>query len=170
MQEVLIRSYALSDAFQHSARTFRNRLVLTTAIVVLGAGCLVLLQWRLPGAAIFVLPKGTEHLPRWCVLLLVLLFGSLGALLTAIPAMASLPRIDSAYNFPLQESFVKIAVGSISAVAGVLLIGNTGVSEGFPSLQALLGIATVFGAGQQAITRYLDKRAIDLAALGDQVA
>jgi len=118
MQEVLIRSYALSDAFQHSARAFRNRLVLTTAIVMLGAGCLVLLQWRLPDAAIVVMPTGAEHLPRWCVLLLVLLFGSLGALLTAIPAMAALPQVDSAYNFPLQQSFVKIAVGSISAMVG----------------------------------------------------
>jgi hypothetical protein len=162
MQVVFRKSYSGSNTFHHSARAFRNRLVITDVIIILVAIALVLLQWRMPQAAIIALPKDSAGLNRWAVMLLVMVFGCVGALVTAIPSMASLPRLSSPYNFPFQQSFVKIVLGSLTAVVGVVVIGNTGVATGFASLQSLLGVAIVFGAGQQAVTHILDNRAKEI--------
>lgn len=164
MQSVIRKSWNQSDAFHASVRAFRNRLVVTSCIVVLVSAVLVIVQWRLPSAPIFQLTKDSKHLHRWTAMLLIMLFGSVGALVTAIPSMAALPRVSSPYNFPLQQALLKIAVGSLSALVGVIAIGNPGVSDGFSSLSTLLGVATVFGAGQQAVTRFLDKRAGQIVA------
>jgi hypothetical protein len=159
MQEVLRRSFAHSNTFHAAARGFRNRLLITSGIVVLVVVALIVLQATLPEAKMFELPSDSTDLSRWTALLLIMLFGSVGALITAIPAMAAVPQVRSPYNFPLQQALVKIVVGSLSAVVGVVTIGNPGVATGFASLEAVLGIAIVFGAGQQAVTRFLDKRA-----------
>jgi hypothetical protein len=133
-------------------------------VTLVVAVSLVIIQWRLPTAKIIPLPAGTTDLSRWAVMLLVIVFGTLGALITTIPSMAAIPRVSGPYNFPLQQSFVKMFVGSLSALVGVVVIGNTGVASGFASLQSLLGVAIVFGAGQQAVTQFLDKRAGEIIA------
>ncbi len=164
MQAVLQRSFQQSDAYHRAARAFRNRLVITIIVTLVVAVSLVIIQWRLPTAKIIPLPAGTTDLSRWAVMLLVIVFGTLGALITTIPSMAAIPRVSGPYNFPLQQSFVKMFVGSLSALVGVVVIGNTGVASGFASLQSLLGVAIVFGAGQQAVTQFLDKRAGEIIA------
>jgi hypothetical protein len=155
MQAVLQRSFQQSDAYHRAARAFRNRLVITIIVTLVVAVSLVIIQWRLPTAKIIPLPAGTTDLSRWAVMLLVI---------TTIPSMAAIPRVSGPYNFPLQQSFVKMFVGSLSALVGVVVIGNTGVASGFASLQSLLGVAIVFGAGQQAVTQFLDKRAGEIIA------
>lgn len=162
MIEVVRRSFNLSDSFHEDARSFRNRLVVTTLLILAVAVSLVTMQWRLPEAAIFQLPPDHSGLPRWALAMLIMVFGSVGALVTAIPAMAAIPTVRSPYNFPLQQGLLKVFLGS--AMVGVVVIGSTGVTTGFASLQALIGVAIVFGAGQQAITQFLDKRAGQLVA------
>lgn len=159
MIEVMRRAFNQSDSFHEDARSFRNRLVVATLLTVLVAISLVILQWRLPNAAIFQLPPDHAGLPRWALTMLVMVFGSVGALVTAIPAMAAVPTVRSPYNFPLPQGLLKIFLGSLTAMVGVVVIGSTGVTTGFASMQALLGIAIAFGAGQQTITQFLDKRA-----------
>jgi hypothetical protein len=88
-----------------------------------------------------------------------MVFGSVGALVTAIPAMARIPTVHSPFNFPLPQGLLKIVLGSLTALVGVIVIGTTGLNDGFSSLTSLIGVAIVFGAGQQAITQFLDKRA-----------
>jgi type IV secretory pathway VirB2 component (pilin) len=159
MQTVMRDSFSQSDAFHHETRSFRNRLVVFTLVgigVVIG---LALLQWRLPTAPVFAVPKDAHSMSRWALLMLVMVFGSIGALVTIIPSMAAIPRVSSPFNFPLQQAFLKFVLGSLTAVVGVIAIGSTGVTNGFASLQALVGIAIIFGAGQQAVTQFLDKRA-----------
>src|SRR5262249_12626046 len=116
MQAVLRKSWNQNDRFHASVRAFCNRLVVTSAIVIVVSALLVVVQWRLPSAHIFQLTKDSTHLRRWTAMLLIMLFGSVGALVTAIPSMAAIPRVDSPYNFPLQQAFVKITVGSLSAL------------------------------------------------------
>jgi len=96
--------------------------------------------------------------------MLVMGFGSLGALDTAIPAMSAIPTVKTPYNFPLAQWLLKIVLGSLTAIVGVVVIGSAGITVGIASMQALIGIAVVFGAGQQAITQFLDKRAGELIA------
>lgn len=153
------RAFTVSDAFHRSARGFRNRLLITSIIVVVVAVGLVLLQWRLPDAHMFSVPQDATSLSRWALMMLVMVFGLLGSLVTTIPSMAKIPTVSSPFNFPLQQSLVKISLGSLTGLVGVIAIGTGGVTSGFTSLQALIAIAIVFGAGQQAVTQFLDNRA-----------
>ena len=164
MQAVLNESFEQSDSYHRAARAFRNRLVITIVVTLVVTASLIVIQWRLPTARILPLPRGAADLSRWAVMLLVIVFGTVGALITTIPSMAAIPRVSGPYNFPLQQSFVKVFVGSLSALVGVVAIGNTGLASGFASLQSLLGVAIVFGAGQQAVTQFLDKRAGEIIA------
>jgi hypothetical protein len=159
MRSVAARAFASRDEFHQSARAFRNRLLVTTVIIIWVAIGLVILQWRLPDAPIFAVPGDSRALSRWALLLLVMFFGSLGALVTTIPSMAAIPSVTTPFNFPMQQWIVKITFGALTAVAGVIAIGNMGVTNGFNSLQSLIGVAVIFGAGQQAVTQFLDKRA-----------
>ena len=159
MRGVMRSSFAQSDAFHEDARNFRNRLVVSTVITVVVAIALILLQWRLPHAPIFQRPKDVAKASRWTLTMLIMVFGGVGALVTAIPAMAAIPTVRSPYNFPLPQALLKIALGSLTAMVGVVVIGSSGVTKGFSSLEALIAIAVVFGSGQQAITQFLDKRA-----------
>jgi hypothetical protein len=160
---VMRRSFALSARTRKDTRSFRNRLVIMTALSVLAASALLVVQWRLPDAAIVQPPDGGTDMARWALLLLVMIAGMIGALVSAIPSVAAIPRSRGPYNFPLQQALLKVALGSLTAVIGVIVIGNTGVS-GFESVQALVGVAVVFGAAQQVVTQFLDRRAGELVA------
>jgi hypothetical protein len=153
------KNFSLSDGFNRDARAFRNRLVVMSLIALATSITLVFLQWRLPQAAIVQAPKGSSGVSRWALMLLVMAFGSIGSLISTIPALAAIPRVKSPYNFPLQQALLKVVLGSLTALVGVIVTGSAGVTSGFGSLQALIGIAVVFGAAQQAVTQYLDRRA-----------
>ena len=159
IQAVLEASFRHRNAYHGAARALRNRLIVVTLLVVAIAAGLVVTQWAIPQA--HVLPRpGDDRSARWVTMLLVMLFGALGALITAIPVMAALPRVASPYNFPLQQSLMKIAVGTLTGLVGVVVIGLPAASSGdTSSFSALVGAAIVFGAGQQAVTRFLDTRA-----------
>jgi hypothetical protein len=160
---VMRRSFALAARTRKDTRAFRNRLVILTALTVLAASALLVVQWRLPTAAVLEPPEEGTSLARWTLLLVVMVAGMIGALVSAIPAVAAIPRSRSPYNFPLPQAFLKVALGSLTAVVGVIVVGNTGVA-GFDSVQALAGVAVVFGAAQQAVTQFMDRRAGELVA------
>ena len=156
---ILEKSHTQSDQFHREARGFRNRIVVTS-LIAFGAGSLLLLsQAVLANAVIIPRPPNADGLARWELVLLIMGFGSFGALLSTIPAMAAVPTLQSPFNFPLQQAYLKIILGSLTAVIGVVLIGGTDVTTGPRSLEALLGLATAFGAAQQAVTQYLDRKA-----------
>jgi len=159
LQSVLRRSFAQTDAFHHDSRAFRNRLVVTSLLALSTAFAIIVVQWRLPRADIIQRPTGGEDVSRWALLILVMAFGAVGGLITSIPALAALPRVKGPFNFPLQQAFLKIALGSVTAVVGVIVTGSAGVTTGYASMQALAGVALVFGAAQQAVTQFLDRRA-----------
>jgi hypothetical protein len=156
---VLNKASSMNDAFHRDARAFRNRLIVISLISLVTSALLVILQWRLPSASIIEHPKGATGESAWALMLLVMVFGCVGALVSAIPAMAAIPRVKSPFNFPLQAALMKVFVGSLTALVGVIVTGSAGVTNGYASLGALIGIAVVFGASQQAVTQYLDKRA-----------
>jgi hypothetical protein len=164
MQPVLHAAFQQYNSLEAAALSFRNRLFATTLFVLVVDTGLIVLQSVFPEAHIMRVPSDSDGLSAWVVMLLVMLFGGIGALVTAIPAMADVPQVSDAYNFPMQQSFVKIAAGTLSALVGVVAIGNPGLTEGFTSLATLLGTAVIFGAGQQAVTRFLDHRADQIIA------
>ena len=109
---------------------------------------------------IFAILYNSGNLSRWALMLLVMILGGLGALVTTIPSMAAaIPTVVSPFNFPMRQAFVKITFGTLTVIVGVIAIGNAGVTNGFDSLQSLIGVDVIVGAGQQAVTQFLDKRA-----------
>jgi hypothetical protein len=153
------RSFEAADLNHESARSFRNRLVVATFIVLIVAIGLLVFQWRLPKAIYFPEPADHPGLSPLTLTALVMIFGIVGALLTAIPAMSRIDPLHSPFNFPLPQAVLKIGLGSLTALIGVIVVGTSGVTQGFASVASLIGLAVVFGAGQQAVTQLLDKRA-----------
>jgi hypothetical protein len=90
-----------------------------------------------------------------------------GAMFTAIPAISKIPSNFGPFNLPLQQGLLKIAFGPLVAVVGIALL-NTGVSpQTVPkTLPSLLLMAALFGAGQHAVTKYVDQRAEQILAAG----
>jgi uncharacterized membrane protein len=95
----------------------------------------------------------------WALLLVVMVFGCLGAFLTAIPALTQVPRTRSPFNVPLQQTLLKLVLGALTGVVGVMIVGSGIVSAGLESVASMLVLAVVFGAGQQAVTRFVDQYA-----------
>jgi hypothetical protein len=148
-----------SDQQHKEARALRNRILRITLMLVALAGVLVVLQWRLPSATMIAAPKGVENVPAWALLLMVMALGCLGGFLTAIPAVTRTPRTRSPFNVPLQQTLLKLVLGALTAVVGVMIVGSGMVSTGLQSVASMLVLAVVFGSGQQAVTGFVDQYA-----------
>lgn len=161
----LRQAFDRSDQFHRDLRALRNRIVVISLITIMIDAGIVVLQVFLPKAPILYTQMPHLSLARWQVVLLVMVFGCVGALLSAIPAMAAIPRVSSPFNVPLQQGLLKLIAGSLTAFVGVLLAGSTtGITTGFTSLPAMLAASAAFGAGQQVVTQFLDRRAGQIAS------
>jgi hypothetical protein len=153
-----------ADQANREARYLRNRLLIASAFSVLFAVAIVLTQLSLPGVS-FVDSRWDGS--GWSYLVVVMVFGGVGAMFTAIPAISKIPSNFGPFNLPLQQGLLKIAFGPLVAVVGIALL-NTGVSAQFvpKTLPSLLLMAVLFGAGQHAVTKYVDQRAEQILAAG----
>lgn len=168
----LRRYYDRSDRRFEEARGFRNRLIRLTAI---GACISVLLL--LVGACNWLevaTPDGEKVVVRGTQdFLLVQLFGAVGAFITSLPALSRAPARRTPFRLPLHQLTLKLAVGPVFALLGVLAIqgGFVGVAKPFDSFGApLLLWATVLGGGQQAVTGLFDRKAESIAQGSPKVA
>lgn len=160
--EVLRATHTQSERANQEARYLRNRLLIASAASLLFAVLLVAAQWRLPDAA-FAGSISNWHGPAWAYLVVLMLFGGVGALFTAIPALSRIPSDFGPFNLPLQQALLKIVFGPLVAVIGLAILATNAVHVGPPATwPALLLIAVVFGAGQHAVTRYVDQRADEI--------
>jgi hypothetical protein len=148
-----------SDQQHKEARALRNRILRVTLMLVALAGVLVVLQWRLPSASMISAPKGVKNVPAWALLLMVMALGCLGGFLTAIPAVTRTPRTRSPFNVSLQQTLLKLVLGALTAVVGVMIVGSVMVSNGLQSVASMLVLAVAFGSGQQAVTGFVDQYA-----------
>lgn len=159
MRSVLIAAHAEADRANQAARYLRNRLLLVSGLGALIGTLLVLAQWWLPGDPFLTAPT-IWHRQAWVFLLVVMLFGAVGALFTAVPAMSKVPADFSPFNLPLQQALLKLVIGPLTAVVGLAILSNGDLGGGPPTTwPALLLVSVVFGAGQQAVTTYVDQRA-----------
>jgi hypothetical protein len=165
--DVLRASHEQSDRRHQEARSLRNRLVLASAMSLLLAAAVVTSQALLDGVRLLPLPTDWSG-PPFAYLLLVMLFGVVGSLFTAIPAMSRVPSDASPFNMPLQQAVLKLAFGALVAVTGLGIVSTEPLGAGGPaSLSSLLFLALIFGAGQQAVTRYVDRRADEILTAGE---
>jgi hypothetical protein len=103
---------------------------------------------------------GDQAIRGWRVVLLILLFGSVGALVTAIPPVARANGVRNPFSLPLFQLLLKLAMGPLFAIVGVLVLQDglvKGVNQA-ADLRGLLVWATLFGAAQQTVTRFIDQR------------
>ncbi|WP_142282797.1 hypothetical protein [Mycobacterium aquaticum] len=157
--EVLRAAHAKADHANREARYLRNRLLIASVFCVVFSAAIVVAQAAAPTLN-FVVPHDDWHASAWGCLVVVMLFGAVGALFTAIPAVSRIPTNVGPFNLPLQQGLLKIAFGPLVAVVGLALLGN-GIGPMKPpqTVPDLLLMAVIFGAGQHAVTRYVDKRA-----------
>jgi hypothetical protein len=161
----------VSDERYARSRNFRNQLMLTV-LSALG-GLVVLLVAAGLGVEVAVCSPDPPSCPVVAdaagpgvqALLAVLLFGAIGALVSAVRPLSRIGGSWNRFKLPTWQAAVKIAVGPLTAVLG-LLAANSGVAgiDPPPNAATVLLLAAVFGAGQQAVTRHLDRQADELLA------
>jgi hypothetical protein len=164
---VLAVAHGRADQFNQEARALRNRLLSLVVAVVAAAVVLVVAQGSMADLRLMPTVADWTDAGPLAVLHLVMLAGAFGALLTVVPVLAAAPTDFSPFNLPVPQALVKVVTGTLTAVAGVLVLKAVevnGLSSGEleVSVAALFVLAMAFGASQQAVTRLLDKRAAEL--------
>lgn len=157
--EVMRATQRCSDKKNQEARYFRNRLVIASLMSFLFTVAIFCVQLKLGNP--HLLPAIADwHHRAWAFLLVVMIFGSVGALFTTIPAMAKIPLNFSPFNFPYQQALLKILFGPLVAVIGIAILSTGDLPVKAPTtFPALALFAVFFGAGQHIVTRYVDERA-----------
>jgi len=175
----LIRAvYGVWDERYARSRSFRNRLIRTFLILVvavLGLFLLSALAGHTPEFCGLRPATAGEHAIDSCPshhaapdtsdLALVLLFGAVGGLLGALPVLARMGGSWNRFSLPSWQAALKIPTGALTGLLGALLL-NAGIAQLSPTASpaALLVTALGFGAGQQAVTRYVDRHTESLLA------
>lgn len=158
----LTAAHAASDENHRSARRFRNLLLLGSAASLIASVTVVILQGALSPVELFTRPAGWSG-PAWGFALTIVLFGMVGSLVSAIPAMAVVPADRSPFNLPLQQWLLKLTFGGVTALVGLLAVMSTAIEIGLSeTIAGVLTLAVLFGAGQQAITRFADRKAAEI--------
>jgi hypothetical protein len=162
VQALLLRTHAASDEFHESARRLRNRMLGISVFALAAEALLVIVQWGSADVHLLKPPADATGVAAWRLLLFVQLAGALGAFISALPSMITSRSGGLPYKLPFQQGLLKLAVGPLVAVAGIMLVIGGLVETTVGSTAALLGVAIVFGAGQQAVTAFADRRAAEL--------
>ncbi|MBU8861080.1 MULTISPECIES: hypothetical protein [unclassified Micromonospora] len=162
VQALLLRHHSASDEFHESARRLRNRMLGLSVFALVAEILVVLVQWRSHDVRLLEAPTDAGGVPAWRLLFFVLIAGALGAFLSALPSMITSRSGGLPYKLPFQQGLLKLAIGPLVAVVGIMLVIGGLVETSVSSTAALLGLAIVFGAGQQAVTAFADRRAAEL--------
>ncbi len=91
---------------------------------------------------------------------LVLGMGGIGAVLSVATNLAGLKPAGVRFSLTVAQGLLKIALGAITALLGIILLRTQTNAPGFLASQAgLLTTAVVFGYSQQVFTRLVDRQA-----------
>jgi hypothetical protein len=186
LREAMELTYNASDELHMRVRGFRNILLSSAALIALLMVVLVLVvqarpdamplcftptvaatseQPAAPGAPApaptTVCPSGDGQVPSGGDVVIVAGLGLLGGALAAAFAIRNVRGSSTPYDIPIALAFLKVPSGSLTAVAGILLLGGgfvPGLSE-LDSQRQILAYALLFGYAQQLGTRFIDERA-----------
>lgn len=184
VKSALTYLYDVSDQAYVRVRDFRNVLLVSAVLIAALMTGLVLAVDRHPDTVPFcfapgqtvptsdagstseqVCPSGRSEPSRADVWLIAGL-GLLGGALAAAFSIRKIRGTSLPYDIPISLSLLKVPSGSLTAVAGVLLLGGDfvpGLSE-LDSQRQILAYALVFGYAQQIATQFLDRQAQDILA------
>jgi hypothetical protein len=170
----LAAAMTAEDDQQAEVRRFRNVLFGTFASLTVVVGVLVIVAicnaklipvcLPKPGAraGTMVCPAG-GRIPGPADLPLVLGLGAIGATLAVARNLAGLEPVGVRYSLSVAQGLVKVTLGAITAVLGLLILQTqTSLPGVLGSQQALLAAALVFGYSQQIFTGLIDRQASSL--------
>lgn len=167
--DAMTGAFAASEAEHVRVRSFRNLLLASTLAVAVIAIVLGICAALSPGS--FALcgtaakgkplqcPTGGSH-PSGGDLLTVELLGLIAAAVTAAVAIRNLRGTSTPYAVPLASQLLKLPVGALTAVGG-LLLARGGAIPALDKLTAeqVRAYALVFGAAQQVFMQLVDRQA-----------
>lgn len=164
VRDLLERAHQASDEFHETVRRLRNGMLGITLLTMASVFALLGVQWRAPSIWLIPAPTNFDG-PPWVLLAFVMVAGSLGAFITAVPTTVRARSGGLPYRLPIQQGLLKLAIGPLLAVVGVMFVaGGLVAATKAESVAQLLALAVLFGSAQQALTAFADKSAGDLLA------
>ncbi|NKQ57778.1 hypothetical protein HFP15_33450 [Amycolatopsis sp. K13G38] len=159
---VLAVTHEASDMLYRQSRALRNRMLGASLVSLLAVGVAFAAQVvLLPRGQVLIHTEGTA--PSGVPLLaLVALAGLIGAVISALPVMASMPTgyRRNPYSLPVQQALLKLCAGPLTAVAGLALVAT---DVPLNDTAQVVSLAVLFGTAQHALTRIADHKAAQLA-------
>jgi hypothetical protein len=169
-------TYDILDQKHSALRLFRNALLLATLLLSVFVFTLCIITAQTPS----LLPlcftpestwvcatsagSGLPPRPSGGDIALIAFFGLLGAAVSSALAVSQLPRSKESHTISYALALFKLPLGSLTAIAGVLLVHGRfvpGLSE-LDTQPQILAYAFVFGFAQYVVTRLVDRQAKDL--------
>ena len=89
--------------------------------------------------------------------------GALGGLVAAIGALTKLRGFRNPYNLPLVQAALKVPMGALTGLVGVILVQSGSFLIDPQTGNALIAYAVFFGAAQELVTRLVDRKAGEIA-------
>ncbi|TRO58518.1 hypothetical protein [Streptomyces sp. IB201691-2A2] len=164
---LLQAAYAVQEERAVRSRNFRNRLIRAGSVLTLLLVVTVVVAWRNAGTIPVCTnscPDGAE--PGLREVGLVMLLGMLGAATHVAGRLQKMGGSWNPYNLPFYQELIKLPIGALTAVIGLLLVDTDWLPMIEPpeSWSDVLACAVVFGVAQIALTRTIDQRAEKILA------
>ncbi|MET0418131.1 MAG: hypothetical protein ABW022_19135 [Actinoplanes sp.] len=165
-------SYNSTDAQYARLRSFRNILTgVSFAVLVLLAVLAGMVQLWPQALRLCFAGEGGQACPTGTVAtaqdaLIIMVLGAAGGALAAVLTVSRLQGTSTPYSVPLALAMLKLPVGALTAVLGLILIHGRFV-PGLDNLDTpgqILAYAIVFGVAQHAVTTLVDRRGQELLA------
>lgn len=146
--------------------TFASLIIVVAILAIVGIFHAKLIPVCLPKpgakAGTLICPGGTSA-PGAADLPLVLGLGAIGATLAVAKNLTGLKPVGVRYSLSVAQGMVKVTLGAITAVLGLLILQTQSNLPGvLGTQQAILASAVVFGYSQQIFTGLIDRQATSL--------
>jgi hypothetical protein len=167
--------FEAADAEHARLRSFRNAVVGSAVVLAVILAGFIAYVWQHPDVMPLCFvgePDNTRicatggNAPQSFDLMTVAALGMLGGLLSAIVSIRNMQGTSLAYDVPTALAALKLPVGALSAMGGLLLIKANfipGLSQ-LDSQEQILAYAFVFGVAQQLLVGMVDRHAQELLA------
>jgi hypothetical protein len=164
---VIHDAHSAAEERHESERNQQRGILYIAAGLFVAAVVTIVMQAIMPVSdRIIPLPSSGAMMAGWALLALVMLFGMLGGGLSALVSlyMTGKKLINTLWFDPRPAlSLVKVIMGLWTAVLGVLAVGTGVIVGSYTSLASVLLLAFIFGYAQQTVTRFIDRKAADIA-------
>lgn len=166
--QVLIEAHEASGKDHRTLRSVGRQVLGTVWILFALAVMLLIAASQLDWEFLPPVSTGSSNVSGWQVVALAMTSGMAGAMFTAIPSVSLIPDKKRPFNPIWRQAGLKVAIGAWSGLIGLLSVtaglGNgaagTAVSSGnTTSVAGFIMVAALFGAGQEAVSRFVDRKA-----------